>query len=218
MFVHDRHPVANFTTHIGVAASAGAAIAASGLSAQIWPLTQAPAIVLLVALGGIMPDIDADKSRSARLIFTVLAITAALSALALARPSLSILGATCLALGLYVGIRDVVAVVFRALTRHRASWHSLLAVTAVLLSTTTVSYRCFGQPARLAWSHGMAMAAGMLIHLLLDECFSIDLEGARLKRSFGTALKLFDYRRPYATALMAGATLLVMAWTPHWPF
>ncbi|MGB7757464.1 MAG: metal-dependent hydrolase [Salinisphaera sp.] len=210
--------MANFTTHIGVAASAGAVIAASGLSAQLWPLTQAPAIVLLVALGGIMPDIDADKSHSTRLIFTVLAITAALAALALTQTSLSWLGATCLALGLYVGIRDVFAVVFRALTRHRASWHSLLAIAGVMFSTVTISFRCFGQPARLAWSDGLAVALGMLIHLLLDECFSIDLEGARLKRSFGTALKLFDYRRPYATALMASATMLIMPWMPRWPF
>lgn len=210
--------LANFTTHLGVAASIGAAFAASGLSAGFWPLAQAPAIVILVALGGIMPDIDADKSHSTRLIFSVLAITAALAALALARPMLSALGATCLALGLYVGIRDVVAVIFRALTRHRASWHSLLAVATVTLSTVTVSFRCFAQPPGLAWSDGLAVALGMLVHLLLDECFSIDLEGARLKRSFGTALKLFDYRRPVATALMAGATLLMVPWLPRWPF
>ncbi|MES1935720.1 hypothetical protein C27AD_05183 [Salinisphaera hydrothermalis C27AD] len=210
--------LANFTTHIGVAASVGTAFAASGLSAGVWSLSQTPALVVLVALGGIMPDIDADKSHSTRLIFTVLAVTAALAALALARPILSALGATCLALALYVGIRDVVAVVFRALTRHRASWHSLLAVAAVTFSTVAISFRCFAQPARLAWSDGLAVALGMLIHLLLDECFSIDLEGARLKRSFGTALKLFDYRRPVATALMAGATLLVMPWMPRWPF
>lgn len=210
--------MANFSTHISVAAGAGAAIAAFGLSANLWPLTQTPAIVILVALGGIMPDIDADKSYACRLIFTVFAITAALAALALARPPLSLVGATCLALGLYIAIRDVIGVAFRTLTRHRASWHSLLAVAAVMFTTVTISFRCFGQPAQLAWSHGLAMAAGMLIHLLLDECFSIDLEGARLKRSFGTALKLFDYRRPIATALMAGATVLVMPWVPTWPF
>jgi membrane-bound metal-dependent hydrolase YbcI (DUF457 family) len=210
--------LANFNMHVGAAAVVGASAAAYGLSAGWWQIGQAYVIVSLVALGGIMPDIDADKSHSMRLVFTVLAVVAAFAALALTRADLSHSVAGCLALGLYVGIRDVLGFLFRLFTRHRASWHSLLAVVVVSFSTITVSYRCFGQPAVLAWCHGLAMASGMLVHLLLDECCSVDLEGARLKRSFGTAFKLFDYRRPIATALMAVAALLMLPGIPQWPF
>jgi membrane-bound metal-dependent hydrolase YbcI (DUF457 family) len=210
--------LANFSTHIGAATVAGTALAGYGFYSAFWPAGQVPVIALLTTFGGILPDIDADKSYSVRVTFTVVAIIAAFVAFTLARPMLSLLAATCLALGLYVAIRDILAAVFRVLTRHRASWHSLLAAILVTSITVAVSFHCFGQPARLAWSHGIAVAAGILIHLLLDECFSIDLEGARLKRSFGTALKLFDYRRPLATAMMLGATLCVFPWLPAWPF
>lgn len=206
--------MANFSTHVSTAATAGVAFAGLGMSLNLWPLAQIPAMVLLVTLGGIMPDIDADKSRSVRVIFTVLAVVAAFAGFGVTQGMWPLPHVLALALALYVGVRDVVGLLFRMMTRHRASWHSLLAVAAVTLSTVTISFRCFGQPARLAWSHGFAMGSGMMVHLILDECFSIDLEGARLKRSFGTALKLFDYRRPVATALMSGATLLLLPWLP----
>ena len=210
--------VANFRTHISVAAGIGAAATSYGLYIGLWPLAHAPSLVLLTALGGVMPDIDADKSRSVRLIFTVLAIVAAFIALSIGRAYLSMAVALCVALGLYVGIRDAVSVIFRLTTRHRASWHSLLASGGISAATAALSYHFFAQGPRLAWIDGGAMCLGMLIHLALDECFSIDLEGARLKRSFGTALKFFDYRRPVATTLMAGAVVALWPWLPPWPY
>lgn len=210
--------MANFSTHIGVATAAGIVIAGSGLYCNLWPLAQTPAMIVLTGIGGIVPDIDADKSHSVRFIFTALAVLTAFSALALTHSNLSWVASTCLALACYIGVRDALGPLFRALTRHRASWHSLLAVTTVTVLTVNMSFRCLGHPARLAWEHGMAVAGGMLVHLFLDECFSFDLEGARFKRSFGTALKLFDYKRPVATALMAGFALMMMPWLPGWPF
>ncbi|RJS92420.1 metal-dependent hydrolase [Salinisphaera sp. Q1T1-3] len=209
--------MANFRTHLTVAAGVGAAATSYGLYAGWWTLVHAPSLVLLTTLGGIMPDIDADKSHSVRLIFTVLAVVAAFIALSIGRGYLSTMGVLCLALGLYIAIRDGVSVGFRMTTRHRASWHSLLATAGVTVATSVISYRFFAQPARAAWLDGGAMALGMVVHLLLDECFAIDLEGARLKRSFGTALKLFDYRRPIATVLMAGAAIALVPWLPPWP-
>lgn len=210
--------MANFNVHLGTATAAGVALAGYGLAMDLWSIQQTPIMTGLAAFGGILPDIDADKSHSVRLIFTVLAIIAAFSTLAFTRPRLSLVAATCLALGAYVVIRDVLGLIFRALTQHRASWHSLLATAMVACTTVAISFHCFAQSACLAWWQGLAIAGGMLIHLLLDECFSIDLEGARLKRSFGTAFKLCDHRRPFATFLMLGATLLAAPWVPAWPF
>ena len=36
-----------------------------------------------------------------------------------------------------------------------------------------------------------AVILGFLSHLLLDEMFSVDLRGTRIKRSFGTAMKFW---------------------------
>ncbi len=49
---------------------------------------------------------------------------------------------------------------------------------------------------------GAIIFIGALTHLLLDELYSIDFAGNRVKRSFGTAMKLFDYKKPASAGLM----------------
>ena len=60
--------MANFRTHITVAAAGGTLMAYVGWQAQWWVAPQALLVIALVAFGGILPDIDADRSRSIRLI------------------------------------------------------------------------------------------------------------------------------------------------------
>ena len=58
------------------------------------------------------------------------------------------------------------------------------------------------------------MGIGFLTHLILDEIYSVDVMDTRIKASFGTALKLFDYRHLGHSAAMAAATVLVFLVTP----
>jgi len=58
------------------------------------------------------------------------------------------------------------------------------------------------------------MGVGYLTHLVLDELYSVDFMDTRIKASFGTALKLFDYRHLGHSAAMAVATVLIFALTP----
>ena len=104
--------------------------------------------------------------------------------------------------GLYVGVRHLAGAVFKRFTVHRGIWHSLLAAGLCGLVTTALSYRLLAQEAGLAWAQGLALLLGCIIHLLLDELYSVDLVGARIKRSFGSALKLCDLREPGNSALM----------------
>lgn len=188
------------------------------MSRDWWSLGCALAIVLLVTVGGVLPDIDADKSHSVRLVFTVLAVIAACAVFMLAWPVLSLTTSGLLSLATYIGIRDIASLICRTVTCHRASWHSLLAVVAVSACTMAFSFRFISESATLAWIQGLAIGGGMLLHLLLDECASLDFEGARLKRSFGTAMKPFDFSRPISTALMVAVTLVAIPAIPTWPF
>ena len=56
------------------------------------------------------------------------------------------------------------------------------------------------------------MFIGYLTHLTLDEIYSVDVLGAHIKKSFGTALKLIDMRYKTASTAMlaAGAALLLI--------
>ena len=83
-----------------------------------------------------------------------------------------------------------------------------MALTAVIFD------RVLGEPATLAWLTGLFVLIGFIIHLVLDEIYSVDIEGAAIKKSFGTALKLFDYHSWRASALMGVALAGVVLVSP----
>lgn len=208
--------MANFRTHITVATAGGMLVAYAGWQAQWWPSSQAILVCALTAFGGILPDIDADRSRSIRLIFNLLSVPALVLGVLLLQTWLTpgMLLVACG--GIYFSVRYLLGVLFSRLTVHRGIWHSLLAGCLCALLTAALSFHLLAQSAWLAWSHGIAVWVGFSIHLLLDELYSVDLEGARLKRSFGTALKLTDGRRPMSSLLMLIATLTLIPWLPPW--
>ncbi|MDN6180733.1 MAG: metal-dependent hydrolase [Halomonas subglaciescola] len=208
--------MANFRTHITVAAAGGALLAYVGFKAQWWPPVQALVVCALTALGGILPDIDADHSRSNRLIFTLLGALALVMGAVLLQPLLSLVMLLLACVGIYIGVRYVGGVLFSRLTVHRGGWHSLLAAAMCSMTAAALSFHWLAQPARLAWSHAVAVLVGVLIHLLLDEMYSVDLAGGRLKRSFGTALKPVYLQRPLASLLMLIATVALVPWLPPW--
>ncbi|SES35201.1 LexA-binding, inner membrane-associated putative hydrolase [Vreelandella subterranea] len=208
--------MANFRTHITVASAGGMLLAYAGWQLQWWAPSQALLVVVLTAFGGILPDIDADRSHSIRLIFNILSIPALVLGVLILQPWLSSGQLLVACGGVYVAVRYLAGIAFSRFTVHRGIWHSLLASLLCALLTTAVSFQLLSQPAWLAWSHGVAVWAGFVIHLLLDEIYSVDLEGARLKRSFGTALKFGDCRRPLSNMLMLIALLPLWPCLPPW--
>ncbi|HSH57800.1 MAG TPA: metal-dependent hydrolase [Halomonas sp.] len=209
--------MANFRTHLGVAAVGGVVVAHGGWQAGLWDAWQALPILALVALGGILPDIDADNSRSIRLVFNLLAVLAAVLGGGLMQEYLGISTLLVACSGVYLGVRYLGAALFARFTVHRGLWHSLLAAAFSGLTTAALSYRFLAQPASLAWGHGVALALGFVLHLLLDELYSVDLIGGRIKRSFGTALKPLDWRSPGNSLVMFAAGANLLPWLPPWP-
>ena len=100
--------------------------------------------------------------------------------------------------------------IFERLTVHRGSCHSLLFLVLCGLLTTQIIANIDGfdtdKADRLAWLSGGFVFLGGLIHLILDELYSVDLRNIKIKRSFGTALKLVDLD---SKLLMLGMMLAV---------
>ena len=65
---------------------------------------------------------------------------------------------------------------------------------------------------RLFWTG--AAIAGFMTHLILDELYSVDFRGVRLKKSFGTALKFWSTRGAWPNISTYGklTILLLLAW------
>ncbi|MGM0981801.1 MAG: metal-dependent hydrolase [Pseudomonadota bacterium] len=206
--------MANFRTHLGVAAAAGAVLAHGGWQAGLWGAMESLPLLALVTFGGILPDIDADRSRAIRLIFNLLAVPAVVAG-ALVLQTRMATGTLLMVCGvIYLSARYLAGALFARFTVHRGLWHSLLAAGLCGLVATVLSHRLFDQAAHLAWAHGIGLALGFAIHLLLDELYSVDLTGARLKRSFGTALKPFDWREPGNSLVMLMVAASLAPWLP----
>ncbi|PCC73653.1 LexA-binding, inner membrane-associated putative hydrolase [Nannocystis exedens] len=206
--------MANFRVHVLGAAipsalAAGLAIA-GGL---VTPLVGGVCFGLGV-LGGMLPDIDAESSVPTRILFGALVVgAAAAAALALyddAAPWLAAAAAVAAFVAVRVGLRGFTA----WLCVHRGLVHSLPFAALVGVAVVLVASRAFHLAPTQAWLAGVFLTGGFLVHLALDELSSVDLLGARMKRSFGTALKLGSRRQLLATAVLYAGVIALVAMSP----
>lgn len=204
--------MADFRTHLmgGVAAGIGIALAAVGLDLIGW--VRVPMVTLAGVTGGIAPDIDSDSGRPQGILFgaaTVVLPSALIWRIAPLRDAelWGIVAWLLLALTVWFPMRWA----FRAYTVHRGMFHSLPAVLIF-------GFLCFLMNGRrldhvsLQMAMGLAGGLGYLVHLVLDELWSVDFEGRRIKvkKSLGTALKPYGSVR-WHNALAWGAVLVLGA-------
>lgn len=184
--------MANFQTHAFGAAAAGVGCAALSISV-FGPsaLAFAGAAGIAAFVGGMLPDIDHDNAIPIREVFSLLAAVVPAIALPwLARKhGVSTEAAICFFAVVYVGIRFVMAEIFKRFTEHRGIFHSIPFILAAgeLVALTLTD---LGATERVIL--GASVSIGAFTHLLLDEFFAVDFTGARLKKSFGTAIKLWS--------------------------
>ena len=114
----------------------------------------------------------------------------------------------------YVLVRHVIFKLFARFSVHRGVFHSLLAAAFFGFLTTSLMHHVFRLSPLVAWMSGLFVSAGYMIHLVLDEIYSVDLTGARVKRSFGTALKLISADVKATTCLVL-ATMVIFFATPN---
>lgn len=155
------------------------------------------------------PDLDARASIPARWLWDGLAVFAAgwwIFSVPLVQSSAPRLFIAALS-GLL--IRGPISRLVMKKTRHRGLFHTVQAALLVGCACGDAAYR-WGDATAIErlWIAGAGLA-GFLLHLVLDEAFSVDLSNRRLRRSFGSALKVWDKKSP---GLSLGLTLLCGAW------
>jgi hypothetical protein len=206
--------MANFNTHLAVAAVGSGLCATVALAGHAAPQNYLLTLTLAGTIGGILPDIDLDKAIPSRILFSAIGAISAFIALFSLSSQYSIAELWIVWLGVYLAVRYGGHKLFQERTRHRGVFHSVLAGLFFMALTAVIFDRVFREPPALAWLTGLFVLIGFLIHLVLDEIYSVDVEGAAIKKSFGTALKLFDYRSWRASGLMGIALVAVVLVTP----
>ena len=205
--------MANFKTHLAVAAACSGVMATGFLEAGVAAPRDVGLYFVMGTLGGILPDIDADNSIPGRMMFSFFALVIAFLTLFSRAGVYSIAELSILWAVTYVVVRYVIFQLFARLSVHRGVFHSLLAAAFFGFLTTSLTYHLFRLSTLGAWMTGLFVSVGYVIHLVLDEVYSVDLTGARVKRSFGTALKLIS-SNVKTTGLLVLATMLVFYTTP----
>lgn len=207
--------MANFKVHVSVAAGSSVVAAVFGLGLHFIDIQHAPWLIFLGIVGGMLPDVDAVNSRPVRLLYSILALLSAMIVLSIFKKyDVQSYQLLLLAVVVYCLTRYLVLASIRKFTVHRGIFHSILALCFFSFAIMCVSYYFLEQNPIYAWLNGFFLGLGFLAHLTLDEIYSVDLANRRIKKSFGTALKLFNYKNIVSSLVMAIFTLLLYWFLP----
>ena len=206
--------MANFTTHLAIGTMASGMLATVTMAANVVDPHNIVTVCLAGALGSILPDIDLKDSRPSQAIFSGLALFLAFVVLFNVAWKYSIVEMWIVWLGTYLFVKYPGQAFFHKMSYHRGIYHSLLAAVFFALLTAVVYRWLFQANEGVSWLAAGFMLVGYLVHLTLDEIYSVDVMDVRLKHSFGTALKLYDGKHLGHSGAMLAAVLLTYTATP----
>ena len=180
--------MASYRGHLVVSSALGAAYGAAALFS--WNFDWSPAFLAagLTTLGGLLPDLDSDSGVPVREMFGLAAAVTPL--LMFDRIHADSPERKAVLLGaIYLLIRYGLSNVFKHLTVHRGMFHS---IPAMLIAGLIVFLLSHGPELETRLYLACGTMLGFLSHLVLDEIYSIDFMGlkVRLNKYAGSALKL----------------------------
>jgi len=187
--------MANYAVHVGGGVAGSTVFAAASYFTGLLDFYSVPLLFGAGVLGSIFPDVDSDHSTPIKIIFRILTATIVLGFLYLFEIDKTLfeyglLMTMFIIAGIYVIINHSLKYIFRRLTKHRGIFHSLLAVISLAGTLIIILHSVYSVDAKTACFAGTAFGFGYIIHLCLDEVYSVDFANNKLKASHGTALKL----------------------------
>jgi len=181
--------MANFNTHFTVAASASAVVSATMLSMEVVSPVEAVVAFALGTLGGLLPDVDSSHSTSIKVGFNVLTLLMTIMLIFAKSSTYSLVEMTIVSVTVFMTIRYAFLELFRKISKHRGMFHSVPVALIWGIVVAIIGQWFFELNSLVAWVYGFMITFGYLVHLTLDEIYSVDLGNRRIKKSAGTALK-----------------------------
>ncbi len=206
--------MAGFHTHITVSTALGAGMAWLGHEHYHLGWSACAVAGGLCSVGGMMPDLDSDSGVPARetIGFAAAVVPMLLSTRLQQQYGFDVESLFLFGAPIYLFIRFGLGTLFKIFTVHRGMFHSL---PAAAIAGMVVYLLCDHGVSFVRVFKACGMVVGFLSHLLLDEIWSIQVRNgtARVKNSFGTAMKFFGQSAPanamcYATLILLGLAVL----------
>ena len=186
--------MANFNTHLNVAFMASGVASLTVYKAGLIDDSGFLMCVMLGTVGGLLPDLDSDNSTPIKLGCKLISFVFAFALVMHGRSELSLLSLMVLWLAGYAFMRYVVFYIFTNLTVHRGVIHSVPYMMILGLGLTCLSYYVLQASLSASWFYGLFLFTGAMVHLLLDELYSVNLSNMKMKRSSGTAMKFYQHK------------------------
>jgi membrane-bound metal-dependent hydrolase YbcI (DUF457 family) len=181
--------MAGFRTHITVSSALGIGVGAAAVQPLGFPTDTALLTAGLTAVGGMLPDLDSDSGVPIREMFGLFAVVLPLTLIPrFVEMHLSQEGILAALLFGYILIRYLGSRLFKCFTVHRGMFHS---IPAMMIAGLVIYLGYHSPDRRLRVLLACGVMTGFLSHLVLDELYSVDLRGmkVRLNQFAGTAVK-----------------------------
>lgn len=206
--------MADFATHLGWGAVGAGLVASTAYAIDIVSAGDIMTLTIAGVVGSVLPDIDLEKAMPSRVLFTGLGLGLAFIVLFNLHARFSLAELWLIWLAVFLLVRYGAYHIFHRTATHRGVFHSLLAGLFFMGVTTAILANGLDHDAVIAWMGGIFVLFGYVIHLILDEIYSVDFAGGRIKKSFGSALKLFEYGSVRSSVLMLAATIALFPLVP----
>jgi hypothetical protein len=188
--------MAGYRQHIGFSGLLG--VLYGGAATWVFGFTpvQGTLAFMLTWFAGMLPDIDSQTGRPVQEIFGAISLLAPLllmqhlTSWGGERERILLLSVLC-----YLAIRNGGPILLGKLSVHRGMFHSI-PVLLVFSLATFLAYKHDNVEVRALM--GIGVGLGFLSHLVLDEIYSVQWTGTRIKlaKSAGSALKWFSSSVP----------------------
>jgi hypothetical protein len=184
--------MADFKTHMTVSTVFGLGYGGVAFGAFGMPLHDSVLAAAFCGLAGMLPDIDSGPGRPRREITAFISVLIpAVIAIRMYQTGVAQSWRLLIALAVYAAIRFGLPALLKRCTVHRGMFHSLVGAA---IAGEMAFLLLFGEETIVRWFIAGGVVLGFLSHLLLDEIYSVQWDGTpRLKRSFGTALKIYSH-------------------------
>ncbi|MGM8886542.1 metal-dependent hydrolase [Psychrobacter sp. 1U2] len=206
--------MANFNTHLNGAFAVSGVMALTVYKAGLIEDSGFLLCVALGTIGGLLPDLDSDNSTPIKLGFNMASFVFAFGLVMHWRNDLSLVALMALWLAGYGFMRYIVFHLFTSITVHRGIIHSVPYMAVLGLGMVSLSYYVLGNTLTASWFFGLFLFGGAMVHLALDELYSVNLMGMKMKRSAGTAMKFYQHKDKWWYLLLYVLIALLVYFAP----
>jgi len=161
-----------------------------------------------------LPDLDLDYSKPSQIFFQIISIFSPLLIIMYLFKDIPILYNILIWFLLSFFLHFVLRKTLGQLTTHRGIFHSIPMGIVFAQIALFISEKLFNQSSSFSAIVAFFIFFGFITHLILDEISSINLQGMKMKKSFGTALKIYDKNNIIGTIILYILILFMLKFIP----